>query len=249
MTVPEIRVKTDAAAVAASVAEALVERIVAAQRSRGIAHVVLTGGGIGTQTLAAVPTAPGSDDVDWGAVEVWWGDERFVASSDPERNDVGARDAFLDRLPFDPARVHPMPSTEQFGTADEAASAYAGLLAASAGAAGPVPTFDVLMLGVGPEGHVASLFPGLPGVHDATPVVAVFDSPKPPPTRISLTFPSIRTAREVWLIASGEAKAAAMAAAAAPGTSPFDVPAAGARGQERTVFWLDEAAASQTAGA
>ncbi len=248
MTVPEIRVSSDASAVAASVAEALVERIVAAQRSRGIAHVVLTGGGIGTQTLAAVPTAPGCDDVDWGAVEVWWGDERFVARSDPERNETGARDAFLDRLPLDPARVHPMPSTEDFASADEAASAYAGLLSKAAGPAGPVPAFDVLMLGVGPEGHVASLFPGLPGVHEAAPVVAVVDSPKPPPTRISLTFPSIRAAREVWLIASGEGKAAAMAAAAAPGTSPFDVPAAGARGQDRTVFWLDEAAASQGSG-
>jgi len=245
MSAPEIRVSSDASTLAANVAEALIERIVAAQRARGVAHVVLTGGGIGTETLAAVPTAPGCDGVDWGAVEVWWGDERFVASSDPERNVNGAREAFLDRLPLDPARVHPMPSSEEFVTVDEAASAYAAALSESAGAMGPVPAFDVLLLGVGPEGHVASLFPGLPGVHEAAPVGAVVDSPKPPPTRISLTFPSIRAAREVWLIASGEAKAAAVAAAAAPGTSPFDVPASGARGQERTVFWLDEAAASR----
>ncbi|MFM9134105.1 MAG: 6-phosphogluconolactonase [bacterium] len=245
MTEPEIRMSPDADSLAAAVAEALVERIVAAQAERGIAHVVLTGGGIGTATLAAVPDAPGSAAVDWSAVEVWWGDERFVPSGDAERNESGARTAFLDRLPLDPARVHPMPSTDDAPGPAAAAASYAADLAAAAAPGSPVPAFDVLMLGVGPEGHVASLFPGLPGVHEAAPVVAVLDSPKPPPTRISLSFPSLRAAREVWLIAAGEGKAAAMAAAASPGTSPFDVPAAGARGQDRTIFWLDAAAGAR----
>ena len=172
------------------------------------------------------------------------GPERFVPPGDPERNDTGAREGFLDRLPFDPARVHPMPDSEGAADPEAGARAYAAELALAAGPEGVVPAFDVLMLGVGPEGHVASLFPDLPGVHEAAPVVAVLGSPKPPPTRISLTFPSIRSAREVWLIASGEGKAAAMAAAADPATSAAEVPAAGARGQERTVFWLDEPAAS-----
>ena len=77
--------------------------------------------------------------------------------------------------------------------------------------AGPVPAFDVLMLGIGPEGHVASLFPGLPALGDDRPVVAVRDSPKPPPTRLSLTLPSIQAAREIWILASGEEKADAVA--------------------------------------
>lgn len=244
MSEPEIEIFPDADALAAAVAEALVERVIVAQRERGVAQIVLTGGGIGTATLAAIPGAPRQEEVDWAAVEVWWGDERFVPPGDPERNDTGAREGFLDRLPFDPARVHPMPDSEGAADPEAGARAYAAELALAASPEGVVPAFDVLMLGVGPEGHVASLFPDLPGVHEAAPVVAVLGSPKPPPTRISLTFPSIRSAREVWLIASGEGKAAAMAAAADPATSAAEVPAAGARGQERTVFWLDEPAAS-----
>jgi 6-phosphogluconolactonase len=110
-----------------------------------------------------------------------------------------------------------------------------------------VPSFDVLMLGIGPEGHVASLFPGLPALGDDRPVVAVRNSPKPPPTRLSLTLPSIQAAREVWILASGEEKADAVALALTgdglDGSAP--VPAAGARGRERTLFLLDGPAAAK----
>jgi 6-phosphogluconolactonase len=107
-----------------------------------------------------------------------------------------------------------------------------------------VPAFDVLMLGIGPEGHVASLFPGLPALGDARPVVAVRDCPKPPPTRLSLTLPSIQAAREVWILAAGEEKADAVALALT-GDGQDPVPAAGARGRQRTLFLLDSAAAAK----
>jgi 6-phosphogluconolactonase len=107
-----------------------------------------------------------------------------------------------------------------------------------------VPSFDVLMLGIGPEGHVASLFPGMPAVYDNRPVVAVRGPPKPPPVRISLTFPSIQAAREVWILASGEEKASAVALALS-GPGPVQLPAAGARGRQRTLFLIDEAAAAK----
>ncbi|NVI92483.1 6-phosphogluconolactonase, partial [Actinomadura sp. BRA 177] len=107
-----------------------------------------------------------------------------------------------------------------------------------------VPAFDVLMLGVGPDAHVASLFPGTPALHDERPVVAVRDSPKPPPTRISLTFPSLRAAREVWVLAAGESKAEAVRLGLSAGTELVKAPVAGARGRERTLFLLDRAAAS-----
>lgn len=244
MTTPQIIVLPGPDELAAAAAEALVEKIRAAQSERGVAQVVLTGGGIGTAVLGAVLAAPGVGEVDWAAVEIWWGDERYLPEGDPERNETGARAALLDHLALDPARVHPMPAAGD--DPQRAAQLYADLLAAAGG--GVVPAFDVLMLGVGPEGHVASLFPGLPGVHEAAPVIAVYDSPKPPPTRLSLTFPSLRAAREVWILASGEGKAAAIAAAAAGGTSPLEVPAAGARGSERTIFWLDAAAAGDLPG-
>ena len=106
------------------------------------------------------------------------------------------------------------------------------------------PVFDILMLGIGPEGHVASLFPEMPQIRDTSPVVAVHDSPKPPPVRISLTFGPIQGAREVWILASGAEKADAVAGAA-EGMDPARLPAAGARGAERTLFLLDEAAAGK----
>ncbi len=117
----------------------------------------------------------------------------------------------------------------------------------TATAAGPpaVPELDIVLLGVGPDGHVASLFPGHATLHDDThTVVGEADSPKPPPRRVSLTYPAIRAAREVWLVVAGEEKAEAVAAALA-GASVDEIPAAGALGTERTLWLLDVAAASK----
>ena len=248
MSTPEILVHPDAELLAKAVAARLVTRLVDAVAATGHAHLVLTGGGIGTAVLAELAAAPARDAVDWRQVDFWWGDERFVPAGNPDRNETGARSALLDRINLDPARVHPMPGPDgPDGDDPEAAAArYAGWLAAAARPEdhGPVPSFDVLILGIGPEGHVASLFPGMPAVYDNRPVVAVRGSPKPPPIRISLTFPSIQAAREVWILASGEEKAGAVALALS-GSGPVQLPAAGARGRQRTLFLLDEAAAAK----
>src|SRR5438034_11846219 len=100
------------------------------------------------------------------------------------------------------------------------------------------------MLGIGPEGHVASLFPGMPALYDERPVVAVRGAPKPPPTRLSLTLPSIQSAREVLIIAAGGSKAQATRLALSD-AGPVQVPASGARGRQSTLFLLDRGAASQ----
>jgi 6-phosphogluconolactonase len=135
---------------------------------------------------------------------------------------------------------------------EAAALAYAAELDAAAGAApasggvpgrGAVPAFDVLMLGVGEEGHVASIFPDSPAARSGDAVVAVHDCPKPPPTRLSLTFGSIGTATEVWLLAAGSGKADAVARALG-GATPLEVPAAGARGRSRTRWLIDTEAAA-----
>ena len=113
---------------------------------------------------------------------------------------------------------------------------------------GPVPVFDVCLLGVGEEGHTASVFPDSPAVHEKQrTVVAVRDCPKPPPTRVSLTLPAIRRSTQVWLMTTGEAKADAIAAALG-GATEVDIPAAGARGQQRTLWLLDRAAAAKLPG-
>ncbi|RJL36122.1 6-phosphogluconolactonase [Bailinhaonella thermotolerans] len=244
MSDPDVIVYRDGDELAKVTAMRLVARLAAAQAERGSASVVLTGGTIGIQTLAEVAKADNRDMVDWSLVDVWWGDERFLPAGDPERNETGARTALLDHVPVVPERVRVMAPSDAGKTAEQAAAEYA-LLLREAAEGGPGPDFDVLLLGLGPDCHVASLFPGLPGPREeALSVIAVHDSPKPPPTRISLTFPTIRAAREVWIVASGESKSAAVRDAFT-GDDPARHPGAGARGRERTVFLLDEAAAGR----
>jgi 6-phosphogluconolactonase len=241
----EIIVHADAALLAKAVAARLVTRMVDAVVAAGRAHLVLTGGGIGTAVLAELAAAPARDAVDWQAVDFWWGDERFAPTGHPDRNETGARAALLDLIDIDPSRVHPMPGPDgPDGDDPEAAAARYARVLADATDDAPVPAFDVLMLGIGPEGHVASLFPGQPAVYDNRAVVAVRDSPKPPPTRISLTFPSIQAAREVWILASGAEKSGAVALALSD-ADPEQLPAAGAKGRRRTLFLLDAAAAAK----
>jgi 6-phosphogluconolactonase len=241
-------VEPDADRLARSVASALVARLAAAQAVHGTASVVLTGGGIGTAVLervADLAAEPEHAVVDWSLVDVWWGDERFVPVDDPDRNELGAREALLTRVPLDPERVHPMPSSDAgFDEPEEAAAWYAEQLAAAADEGGSMPRLDLLMLGMGPEGHVASIFPDSPAASDERPVVAVRNCPKPPPTRVSLGFPALTAAEEVWLLVSGEAKADAVARALG-GADRVQLPAAGARGRRATRWLLDAAAASK----
>jgi 6-phosphogluconolactonase len=248
MSVPEVLVHHDGPLLAKAVAARLLTALVDSAAAHGSASVVLTGGGIGTAVLAELAVAPARDAVDWRHLDIWWGDERFLPTGDPERNETGARSALLDHVDVDPRRVHPMPGPDgPDGDDPEAAAArYGGWLATATRPEdhGPVPSFDVLLLGIGPEAHVASLFPGMPALYDERPVVAVRGSPKPPPTRLSLTLPSIRAAREVWILASGAEKADAVAMALSD-AGPVQVPAAGARGRQRTLFLLDRDAAAK----
>jgi 6-phosphogluconolactonase len=246
VTAPGVLVHRDQDVLAKAVAARLVTRLVDLQFARGGAHLVLTGGGVGIAVLAEVAATPAHDAVDWNRLDIWWGDERFLPSGHEERNETGARAALLDRVPVDERRVHPMAAVDQVETPEEGAERYAAELRAATHPDdhGEVPSFDVLMLGLGPDGHVASLFPGMPALYERRPVVAVRGAPKPPPTRLSLTLPAIRTAREVWIIAAGESKAKA-ARLSLSDAGPVQVPAAGARGRQRTLFLLDRAAAKE----
>jgi 6-phosphogluconolactonase len=250
VSTPEVFVHATGDLLASAAAARTVTSLADAISARGRAHIVLTGGGIGTKVLAAIAASPARDAVDWRLVDFWWGDERFNVTGDPERNETGARSALLDHLELDPARVHviPGPDGPDGDDPDAAAARYAAQLAAAAGGVpgggGSVPAFDVLMLGIGPEGHVASIFPDSPAAHADGTVVAVRNCPKPPPTRVSLTFSALQTAREVWVLASGAEKAEAVAEALS-GVGQVTLPAAGARGRGRTLFLLDGPAAAK----
>jgi 6-phosphogluconolactonase len=245
MSAPEVFIHASGDLLASAAAARTVTALADAIAARGHAHLVLTGGGIGTKVMAAIAASPALDAVNWGLVDFWWGDERFEVAGDPERNETGARSALLDHIAADPDRVHVMrgPDGPDGDDPDAAAARYAAELAAAAGGTG-VPAFDVRMLGIGPEGHVASIFPDSPAAHATGTVVAVRNSPKPPPTRLSLTFSALQAAREVWILASGEEKADAVAGALS-GVSEDKLPAAGARGRERTLFLIDQAAAAK----
>lgn len=239
----EVRVEPGAEELARSVAERLVHHLAGLQAQGRVPAVVLTGGSIAVRLHEAVLDVPAVGDVDWGRVDFWWGDERYVPADDPDRNARQARDAFLSSLPVDPARVHEMPASDgPYGDdADSAAAAHAEEIRTELG---PSPRFDVLMLGIGPDGHCASLFPDHPEVGATGLVVAVRNSPKPPPTRISFTMPLLECADEVWFVAAGEAKAQAVHDAVT-GTDTAAVPASGPRGRDGTTWMLDDAAASR----
>ncbi|XTZ15682.1 6-phosphogluconolactonase [Micromonospora echinospora] len=246
MSEASVAVHADADLLAQAVAARLLVRLLDAQADRGQASVVLTGGRIAAAVYRAVVALPARDAVDWSRVDVWWGDERFLPAGDPERNETQARAALLDQLPLDPARIHPMPASDgPVGADPEAAAArYAEELAASARPGhATLPHFDVLLLGVGEDGHVASVFPEHPVHYESRPVSAVRGSPKPPPVRTTLTLPAINTAEEVWLIASGSDKAPAVHMAL-DGAGPVQLPAAGVAGVGRTLWLLDRAAAA-----
>lgn len=227
-----IQVFDDGDALARAVAQQLATRVSAAASAGRAPTVVLTGGSIAGKIYGQF-----SDDAHWAGAHYWWGDERFVPTGHEDRNDRQAREGFLDRFAVPDDHVHAMPAHGCDLSMADAADEYATTL--------PSDPFDVVLLGVGPDAHIASLFPGHPQVHETERrAVEVFDSPKPPPERITLTYPALNHARATWFVVSGEDKAEAVAKAVA-GAPIDEAPAAGARGLEETVWFLDRGAASK----
>ncbi|WP_106847914.1 6-phosphogluconolactonase [Blastococcus sp. Marseille-P5729] len=243
MTV-DLEVLPDAGSVARRAAMLFVETVRAAHADGRDAHVVVTGGGTGISVLAEI--AQHADELDWARVHVWWGDERFVPHDSNDRNDVQADEALLAQVVIPTEQVHRVPASDgPYGDdPDAAAAAYAEELARHAPAGAPGPLFDVLMLGMGEEGHTASIFPHSPAAADARPVCAVRDCPKPPPTRVTMTWELLSHATEVWMMTTGAGKAAAVEAALS-GADRMAVPAAGPQGRERTRWLLDQSAAGR----
>lgn len=244
---PRIEVHEDDQALATAVAGELLTRLADAQAAGRAPHVALTGGTIAEVVHREVARLAPNAEVDWTRVVVWWGDERFVEPGSPDRNAGQAREAFLSAVGVPDANVHEVPTTADCGSVEEAAEAYAAALREHGGG------FEVVMLGLGPDAHVASLFPGHPAldVRDAL-TVAVRDSPKPPPERVSLTFEALNANRALWFLVSGEGKAEAVARALAGRTEAggevadvHDVPAVGVTGGEETLWFLDRASASR----
>jgi 6-phosphogluconolactonase len=172
--------------------------------------------------------------LDWSRVDFFWGDERAVGPDHPDSNYGLARRLLLERITVDPGRVHRIPA--ESGELSQAADEYAATLLR---ALGDPPRLDLALLGVGPDGHVCSLFPAHPLLDDETRWVApVFDSPKPPPSRITLTLRTLAAADVVGVAAFGEAKAEVVRAALEDEASPLPL-ARVTRAAKSAVFLVD----------
>jgi 6-phosphogluconolactonase len=235
-----VEVSEDATTLARTVAERFVARLADIQLEGRVPSVALTGGTIADEIYRAVAVL-GSGTVDWSRVDFYWGDERYVPADSSDRNDRSVGRELLDVVAADPARVHAMPAADEVhADLESAAAAYEELVRTTGTGA-----FDLVLLGLGPDGHVASLFPGFAQLDvDDRIAVAVTDSPKPPPERISLTFPALNRTHEVWFLVSGEGKADAVARSLAPEGDVHETPARGITCPNATWF-LDRDAASR----
>jgi 6-phosphogluconolactonase len=235
----------DPTQLATAVAQRFISKMVDLIEEFDEASIVLTGGTMGSAVLAAVAASPDRNTIDWSRVNVWWGDERWLPAGDPDRNETQARLALLDHVPLDPKRVHPFAASDGALDLDAAAEDYARQLAKRAARNSRFPHFDITFLGVGPDGHVASLFPERTAVRETElTVLPVRNSPKPPPERLTLTLPAINSSARVWLVLAGADKASALGLTLA-GASLNEVPAAGVEGRRTTLFFVDAASAAE----
>ncbi len=179
--------------------------------------------------------------VPWWKTEVFWGDERYVSPEDPLSNLRMAKEALLDHVPIPRDHVHPMPTL--LPDIEEAAEAYEETLMSHFH--GPWPRFDLMLLGMGADGHIASLFPHNTALEEeARLVTAVRAEEADPPLRLTLTLPAMNHAANIHFLIAGASKASALARALAPRADLNASPAAGVRPADgRVVWWVDEGAA------
>jgi 6-phosphogluconolactonase len=230
----------DTDGVAARAAAVIERHLQRAREQRGVAHIALSGGTTPGRTLELLAAS----DCDWDGVEIWFADERCVGPEDEQSNFRLAAQTLLEPAAIDPARAHRMQG--ELGP-QEGARRYAHELTERlgtelTGSSGGVPVLDAVVLGIGPDGHVASLFPGAATLDAGADAVClgVSDSPKPPPQRITLSLAVLRAARACILLATGASKADAVTAMLGEPTP--HVPAS-LLARERLTVIVDDAAA------
>lgn len=228
----------DADSLARGAAEEFVTRLGQLLAELPEVHIQLTGGTIGIATLAAIAVREDAHLLDWSRVHVWWGDERFVESDSGDRNAVQAKKAMLSKLPA--ANLHEFPASDEGMSLDEAANFFAAELAAIK------PHFSLAFVGMGPDGHICSLFPGKPAIEAGVQVIAEHDSPKPPPQRLSFSYEAMNAVDELWFVIAGADKQEAVSVAF--GDEPESLPVGRVNGKQKTVWFIDQSAGNKTWG-
>lgn len=230
----------DAQQVAGAAADAFIKRVSELLESQDEVHVQITGGSVGIATLASIAAHPELDSVDFGRVHIWWGDERYVAGDSPDRNSGQADRALLSKIKLPAANRHEFPNSDSGWSLDEAASQFAKHFNEIA------PQFDIAFVGMGPDGHVCSLFPGSPIPAAGAVVHAEHDSPKPPPQRLTFTYQVMNSVTEIWFVVAGADKSSAVATAFS--AERESLPVGRIKGREKTIWFIDSTASTEILG-
>ncbi len=237
---PVVYVYPDLDAMSRAAARALVERVRTAVESAGRCALALSGGNT-PRALYRLLATELSTRVPWGQVDLFWGDERDVPVDDPRSNFRMAKETLLDHVPIPAKNVHPISTA--LPDADDAADAYDALLAQRF--PGRWPRFDVVLLGLAADGHVASLFPASAALGVTDRRVVAVRAPADPPRRLTITLPVINQAACVFFLVAGKGKAGAVHRVLVGPCDPMVCPAVGVQPVAgEVVWWIDEAAAT-----
>jgi 6-phosphogluconolactonase len=241
---PDLRVFADVNELSLQAARAAVRTINDSVRASGRCSLVLSGGNT-PRVLYTLLASEFRHQIPWARAHVFWGDERYVSPDDPESNYRMAKETLLDRVPCPAGNVHPMPT--DFPSADAAARDYERTLRNYFGT--DWPNFDLILLGLGEEGHTASLFPGSLALGERTRWVVAVETPADPPRRLTLTLPALTRAASIYVLVAGSKKASALHHVLAGAADPNTYPAAGLRFTAGTLtWWVDREAAEQHEG-
>jgi 6-phosphogluconolactonase len=241
----DIRVFADVDELSLRAAEAAVRTINESVRSSRSFSVALSGGNT-PRTLYHLLSTRFRDQIPWANVHVFWGDERYVPLADPQSNYRMAREALLDMVPCPAENVHPMPT--ELPNPEVAAREYEKTLRSYFSKDRPHkdwPHFDLVLLGLGEEGHTASLFPGSPALNETKRWVVAVKAPAEPPLRLTLTLPALTEAANIYFLVTGSNKAQALQHVLTGSPALKIYPASGVRSAQGTViWWVDRAAAA-----
>jgi 6-phosphogluconolactonase len=238
---PDVRVFADVNDLSMQAAQAAATTIDEVVRGTGRCSLVLSGGST-PRTLYGLLASEFRDRIPWQHVHVFWGDERYVPLHDPDSNYRMARETLLDHVPCPAGNIHPMPT--HFPSPDAAARDYERTLRSYFGT--DWPRFDLILLGLGEEGHTASLFRGSPALEERTRWVVAVKAPADPPLRLTLTLPALTRAVNSYVLVTGSAKARALHHVLSGDPDPRSYPAAGIRLMEGTlIWWVDRESAAQ----